>query len=95
MHMGRRCRCNAGRAGAGGIAHRFRRLYAAACFVITEQISLSGRAETLQRAMGRNDFYGLRTEWWHFTAQDWKNYVRYQDVQVTGQSPKAGPDGKL
>jgi zinc D-Ala-D-Ala dipeptidase len=49
----------------------------------------------LQRAMGRNGFYGLRTEWWHFTAQDWKNYVRYQDVQVTGQSPKTGPDGKL
>ncbi len=49
----------------------------------------------LQRAMGRNGFYGLRTEWWHFTAQDWKNYVPYQDVQVTGQSPKTGPDGKL
>jgi D-alanyl-D-alanine dipeptidase len=48
----------------------------------------------LQRAMGRNGFYGLRTEWWHFTAQDWKNYVRYQDVQVTGRSP-TGPDGKL
>src|SRR6266699_3955398 len=47
----------------------------------------------LQRAMGRNGFYGLRTEWWHFTAQDWKNYVPYQDVQVTGQSPKTGPDG--
>jgi len=49
----------------------------------------------LQRAMGRNGFYGLRTEWWHFTTQNWKNYVRYQDVQVTGQPPKTGPDGKL
>jgi len=49
----------------------------------------------LQMAMGRNGFYGLRTEWWHFTAKDWKNYVRYQDVQVTGQSPKTGPDGNL
>jgi len=49
----------------------------------------------LQRAMGRNGFYGLRTEWWHFTAKDWKNYVRYQDVQVMGQPPKNGPDGKL
>jgi zinc D-Ala-D-Ala dipeptidase len=49
----------------------------------------------LQRAMGRNGFYGLRTEWWHFTTKDWKNYVRYQDVQVMGQPPKNGPDGKL
>jgi zinc D-Ala-D-Ala dipeptidase len=49
----------------------------------------------LQRAMGRNGFYGLRTEWWHFTTKDWKNYVRDQDVQVMGQPPKSGPDGKL
>lgn len=49
----------------------------------------------LQRAMGRNGFYGQRTEWWHFTTQSWKNYVRYDDVQVTGQSPKPGRDGKL
>jgi D-alanyl-D-alanine dipeptidase len=49
----------------------------------------------LQRAMGRNGFYGQHTEWWHFTTQSWKNYVRYDDVQVTGQSPKPGRDGKL
>ena len=49
----------------------------------------------LQRAMGRNGFYGQHTEWWHFTSQSWKNYVRYDDVQVTGQSPKPGRDGKL
>jgi zinc D-Ala-D-Ala dipeptidase len=49
----------------------------------------------LQRAMGRNGFYGQHTEWWHFTTQSWKNYVRYDDVQVTGQSSKTGPGGKL
>lgn len=29
---------------------------------------------TLQSAMGRAGFYGLRTEWWHFVVKDWKNY---------------------
>jgi zinc D-Ala-D-Ala dipeptidase len=29
----------------------------------------------LQVAMAHAGFYGLRTEWWHFTASDWKRYV--------------------
>jgi D-alanyl-D-alanine dipeptidase len=29
----------------------------------------------LQRAMALAGFYGLRTEWWHFTVSDWKRYV--------------------
>jgi D-alanyl-D-alanine dipeptidase len=29
----------------------------------------------LQSAMARAGFYGLRTEWWHFTASDWRRYV--------------------
>jgi zinc D-Ala-D-Ala dipeptidase len=49
----------------------------------------------LQRAMGRNGFYGQQTEWWHFTTQSWKSYVQYQDVQVTRQSPRTAPNGKL
>jgi D-alanyl-D-alanine dipeptidase len=28
-----------------------------------------------QKAMARAGFYGLRTEWWHFTTSDWKRYV--------------------
>jgi D-alanyl-D-alanine dipeptidase len=49
----------------------------------------------LQNAMGRNGFFGLRTEWWHFTAQNWKDYVSSGDMQATGQSPKNEPHGKL
>jgi D-alanyl-D-alanine dipeptidase len=49
----------------------------------------------LLKAMGRNGFYGQRTEWWHFTTQSWKSYVRYGEVQVTGQSARTGPDSKL
>lgn len=29
----------------------------------------------LQVAMSHAGFYGLRTEWWHFTASDWQRYV--------------------
>jgi len=50
----------------------------------------------LQTAMGRNGFYGLRTEWWHFTAQNWKHYVpsRYI-VEATDESPKSESNSKL
>jgi zinc D-Ala-D-Ala dipeptidase len=36
----------------------------------------------LQRAMSRAGFYGLRTEWWHFTVSDWKRYVPDRVVKV-------------
>lgn len=29
----------------------------------------------LQSAMARAGFYGLRTEWWHFTSSDWRRYL--------------------
>ena len=29
----------------------------------------------LQTTMADAGFYGLRTEWWHFTTSDWKRYV--------------------
>lgn len=29
----------------------------------------------LQRAMARSGFYGLRTEWWHFCAEDWYKFA--------------------
>lgn len=35
----------------------------------------------LQRAMARVGFYGLRTEWWHFCAEDWKQYPPIAGVQ--------------
>ena len=28
----------------------------------------------LQKAMAHGGFYGLRTEWWHFCAPDWKRF---------------------
>lgn len=29
----------------------------------------------LQRAMRQGGFHGLKSEWWHFVAPDWKRYV--------------------
>jgi D-alanyl-D-alanine dipeptidase len=45
----------------------------------------------LQRAMARAGFYGLRTEWWHFCAQDWKNYSPLPEVHFVA----AGEPAKL
>lgn len=36
----------------------------------------------LQRAMARAGFYGLRTEWWHFCAEDWSKYQPVPDLSV-------------
>jgi zinc D-Ala-D-Ala dipeptidase len=45
----------------------------------------------LQAAMGEAGFYGLRREWWHFIAPDWKKYVPDPDLRlgVTGKSPRS------
>ena len=39
----------------------------------------------LQKAMAHGGFYGLRTEWWHFCAADWKRYPPVPDLQFTVQ----------
>jgi D-alanyl-D-alanine dipeptidase len=35
----------------------------------------------LQKAMAHGGFYGLRTEWWHFCAPDWKNFQPEPDLR--------------
>jgi D-alanyl-D-alanine dipeptidase len=49
----------------------------------------------LQMAMGRNGFYGLRTEWWHFCTQSWRKYLRWHDVQLTEHPGEKESDRKL
>jgi len=39
----------------------------------------------LQKAMAHGGFYGLRTEWWHFIAHDWKKYDLVPDLKVEPQ----------
>lgn len=46
----------------------------------------------LQKAMGNNNFYGLRVEWWHFTTADWKKYVPWrEDKQMSQTSNTPAP----
>jgi D-alanyl-D-alanine dipeptidase len=35
----------------------------------------------LQAAMRHGGFYGLRTEWWHFVAYDWKKYAPIREAR--------------
>jgi len=35
----------------------------------------------LQQAMRRGGFYGMRTEWWHFVAYDWKKYAPIREAK--------------
>ncbi len=35
----------------------------------------------LQRAMREGGFYGMRTEWWHFIAYDWKKYAPIREAK--------------
>ncbi len=43
----------------------------------------------LQAAMGRNNFYGLHIEWWHFTTADWKKYVPVSEAKGATDKPKS------
>ena len=42
----------------------------------------------LQKAMAHGGFYGLRTEWWHFCAPDWKRYPQVPELKF-GLSSRA------
>ena len=42
----------------------------------------------LQSAMGRSGFYGMRTEWWHFTPTDWKRYIPATEAKLHGPAVK-------
>lgn len=44
-----------------------------------------GNLKLLQKAMAHGGFYGLRTEWWHFCAPDWKHYPPVPDLKVAAQ----------
>ena len=39
----------------------------------------------LQKAMAHGGFYGLRTEWWHFCAPDWKRFDPVPELKLIAQ----------
>lgn len=47
--------------------------------------TVRGNLKLLQKAMAHGGFYGLRTEWWHFCAPDWKRYDPVPDLKLASQ----------
>ncbi|MBA3833550.1 MAG: M15 family metallopeptidase [Chthoniobacterales bacterium] len=43
--------------------------------------AVESHLKLLQRAMREGGFYGMRTEWWHFVAYDWKKYAPIRDAK--------------
>ena len=46
---------------------------------------VGGNLKLLQKAMAHGGFYGLRTEWWHFCAPDWKKFDPVPDLKFAPQ----------
>jgi D-alanyl-D-alanine dipeptidase len=44
-------------------------------------LNVRAHLNLLQCAMARSGFYGLRTEWWHFCAEDWWKYEPIETAQ--------------
>lgn len=45
---------------------------------------IKAHLKLLQHAMRLGGFYGMRTEWWHFVAYDWKKYAPIREAkQIT------------
>ena len=54
------------------------------------QPQVRANLKLLQKAMAHGGFYGLRTEWWHFCAPDWKRYPPAPELKIE-QSSRAKP----
>lgn len=47
--------------------------------------TIRANLHTLQRAMAKAGFYGMRTEWWHFVSKDWQKYRPVTDVTISAR----------
>ena len=57
-------------------------------------LEILGHVRLLQYAMRKAGFWGLRTEWWHFTIADWQKYLP-EDVRGSAQVAGTHWEGKL
>lgn len=46
---------------------------------------IGGHVRLLQYAMHKAGFWGLRTEWWHFTISDWQKYLPPEKANSAAQ----------
>ena len=49
----------------------------------------------LQYAMHNAGFWGLRTEWWHFTIADWQKYLPHEKAKSAAQVLGTRWEGRL
>jgi D-alanyl-D-alanine dipeptidase len=56
---------------------------------------IGGHVRLLQYAMYKAGFWGLRTEWWHFTIADWKKYVAPEKLKSAEQVAGTRWEGRL
>lgn len=56
--------------------------------------TVRSNVRTLQNAMARAGFYGMRTEWWHFVTKEWQAFgpipevvIIPRDLTGTGRAP--------
>jgi D-alanyl-D-alanine dipeptidase len=43
--------------------------------------TVQSHLKLLQGAMRHGGFYGMRSEWWHFVAYDWKKYAPIREAK--------------
>jgi D-alanyl-D-alanine dipeptidase len=56
---------------------------------------IGGHVRLLQYAMHKAGFWGLRTEWWHFTIADWKKYLPPEKLKSAEQVAGTRWEGSL
>jgi len=54
-----------------------------------------GHVRLLQWAMHRAGFWGMRTEWWHFTIADWKKFLPPEKPKSAAQVSGTRWEGRL
>lgn len=57
--------------------------------------AIRSHVHLLQIAMRNAGFYGLRTEWWHFTIADWQKYLPPEEAKRAAQVFGTRWQGKL
>ena len=45
--------------------------------------TINHRLWLLRAAMGRNGFYGMRTEWWHYIVKNWQEFGPIPEVKFS------------
>ena len=56
---------------------------------------IGGHVRLLQYAMHKARFWGLRTEWWHFTIYDWQKYLPPEKAKNAAQVSGTRWEGRL